>query len=105
MFDALLSFSDESYYDPFDSLHNSKIETVELPMPDNWGDTRLTFYKESNDALFCSDKGYGYYIIDNSLYMVYQYDFGHGEYKKLIAVKVPDDISNYFVRFMKDYLY
>lgn len=104
MFDALLNFADESYYDPFDSLHNSKVETVELPMPDNTVDTRMVFYKESNDALFCSSKGNDYYIIDNSLYMVYQYDYGHGEYEKLIAVKVPENIITYFVSFMESFL-
>lgn len=104
MFDELLSFADRSYYAPFDSKHNSGVETVELPMPDNTVDTRLMFFKESNDALFCSNKGNDYYIIDNSLYMVYQYDYGHGEYEKLIAVKVPEDISTYFVSFMEPFL-
>lgn len=104
IFDALLNFADKSYYDPFDSRHNSKVETVELPMPDNTVDTRMVFYKKSNDSLFCSTKGNDYYIIDNSLYMVYQYDHGHGEYEKLIAVKVPEDISTYFVAFMEVFL-
>mgnify|MGYP001639088565 CR=1 FL=1 len=104
MFDDLLSFADKSCYDPFDSQHNSKVETVELPMPDDTVDIRMVFYKESNDALFCSSKGADYYIIDNSLYMVYQYDYGHGEYEKLIAVKVPENISTYFVSFMQPFL-
>ena len=63
MFDALLSFADKSYYDPFDSRHNSKVETAEFPMPDNTVDTRMVFYKESNDSLFCSTKGNDYYIM------------------------------------------
>ena len=101
VFDALLSFADASYYDPFDNRHNSKVETVELPMPDDTVDTRMVFYKESKDSLFCSAKGNEYYIIDHSLYMVYQYNFGHGEYEKLIAVEVPDNISTYFVSLMR----
>ena len=101
VFDALLSFADASYYDPFDNRHNSKVETVELPMPDDTVDTRMVFYKESKDSLFCSAKGNEYYIIDNYLYMVYQYDFGHGEYEKQIAVEVPDNISTYFVSLMR----
>lgn len=103
-FNALLEFADKSNYDPFDKKHNDKIEKVELPMPDNTKDTRLVFYKESTDKLFDSSKGTDYYILDNHLYSVYQYDFGHGEYKKLIAVKVPDDISDYFVEYMKPYM-
>ena len=63
MFDALLSFADKSYYDLFDSRHNSKVETAEFPMPDNTVDTRMVFYKESNDSLFCSTKGNDYYIM------------------------------------------
>lgn len=103
-FNALLDFADKSNYDPFDKEHNSKIEKVELPMPDDTKDTRLVFYKESKDNLFNSSKGTDYYIISNHLYAVYQYDFGHGEYEKLIAVKVPDEISSYFVEYMKSYI-
>lgn len=54
MLDDLLSFADKSYYDPFDSQHNSKVEIVELPMPDDKMNTCMVFYKESNDSLFCS---------------------------------------------------
>ena len=104
MFDALLSFAEQSYYDPFDRLHNSKVKTVELPMPDNMVDTRLVFYKESKDLLFCSSKGNDYYIIDDSLYMVYQYDYGHGKSEKMIAVEAPEEVSTYFVGFMKSFL-
>ena len=101
IFDDLLRFADESYYDPFDDRHNSKVKTVELPMPDDNVDTRMVFYKESKDSLFCSSQGNEYYIIDDALYMVYQYDFSHGEDEKLIAVKVPEDISTYFVSLMR----
>ena len=103
-FNALLEFADKSRYDPFDKNHNDKIEKVELPMPDNTKDTRLVFYKQSKDDLFVSSRGTDYYILNNHLYSVYQYDYGHGEYEKLIAVKAPDDISTYFVEYMKSYL-
>lgn len=101
---GLLDFADKSNYDPFDKDHNAKIDKVELPMPDDNKDTRIVFYKESSDHLFKSSTGTDYYIIDGHLYAVYQYDFGHGEYEKLIAVKVPNEISNYFVEYMKSYL-
>lgn len=104
MFNDLLEFSDKSNYDPFDKNHNNEIEKVELPIPDYNKDTRMIFYKESSDHLFNSSKGTDCYIFDNHLYTVYQYDHGHGEYEKLIAVKVPDDISDYFVEYMKSYL-
>jgi hypothetical protein len=104
LFDDLLSFADQSGYDPFDSQHNSKVETVDLPMPDDDVDTRMVFYKESNDGLFCSEIGVDYYIIDNSLYRVFVYDYGHGEYEKLVAVEVPKYISDYFVSYMEPYL-
>ncbi len=103
-FNELLDFADQSNYDPFDKNHNAKIEKVELPLPDDTKDTRLVFYKQSKDDLFVSSTGTDYYIINNHLYAVYQYDFGHGEYEKLIAVKVPDEISTYFVEYMKSYL-
>ncbi len=103
-FNSLLNFADKSNYDPFDKKHNAKIDKVELPMRDDTKDTRLVFYKQSKDDLFVSSAGTDYYIIGGHLYAVYQYDFGHGEYEKLIAVKVPDEISTYFVEYMKSYL-
>ena len=103
-FNALLDFADKSNYDPFDKKHNAEIEKVEFPMPDDTKDTRLVFYKKSIDKLFVSSTGTEYYIINDHLYAVYQYDFGHGLYEKLIAVKVPDDISAYFVEYMKSYI-
>lgn len=103
-FNALLDFADKSNYDPFDKKHNDQIEKVELPMPDDSKNTRMVFYKESSDHLFNSSKGTDYYIFKDHLYSVYQYDFGHGEYEKLIAVKVPDEISSYFVEYMKAYM-
>lgn len=103
-FDALLAFAEQSDYNPFDKAHNAKIEKVDLPMPDDTKDTRLVFYKQSNDDLFVSYARTEFYILNNHLYAVYQYDCGHGEYEKLIAVKAPDDISTYFVEFMKPYM-
>lgn len=103
-FCALLDFADMSGYDPFDEEHNSEIEKVELPMPDDTKDTRMVFYKESKDGLFVSSQGTDYYIFDGQMYAVYWYDHGHGEYEKLVAVKVPEDLSEYFVEFMKPYL-
>ncbi len=101
-FHALLKFAENNTYDPFDKKHNSKIATISLSMPDH--SSKIVFYKESSDFLFISTTGNEYYIIDNHLYLVYQYDFGHGEYEKLIAVKVPDEISNYFVQYMESLL-
>ncbi len=103
-FDALLTFAEQSDYNPFDKAHNAKIEKVDLPMPDDTKDVRLVFYKESVDHLLRSSTGSEYYILNDQLYLVYQYDCGHGEYEKLIAVEVPDDLSAYFVEFMKPYM-
>ncbi len=102
-FDALLDFADKSNYAPFDKEHNAEIEKVELPMPDDTKYTRLVFYKKSVDSLFMSSQGTEYYILNNHLYSVYQY-YGYGKYEKLIAVKVPDDISSYIVEFMVPYV-
>ncbi len=100
-FNALLKFADESRYDPFNMIHNNKINKVDLPMPDENKDIRINLYKESSDSLFISTTGDDYYIINNSLYLAYQYDYGKGLYEKLIAVKVPDEIGNYFVEYLK----
>ncbi len=103
-FEELSEFAKQSGYDPFDAAHNAKIETVELPMPGYHKYMPIVFYKESTDHLFVSSKAADYYIFDDQLYMVYQYDYGHGEYEKLIAVKVPEALSTYFVEYIKPYL-
>ena len=100
-FDALLDFADNAEYLPFDQKNHETVETVELPMPDHKTTQRLIFYKESCDSLFLSSRGHKYYILDGALYFVYQYDHGHGEYEKLIAVPVPEEISDYFVAYME----
>lgn len=103
-FEALLNFADDSEYMPFASTHNGMVEKVELPMPDDKTTRQLIFYKKSIDSLFVSNSGHAYYIVDGTLYFVYQYDFGRGEYEKLIAVRVPSEISDYFVEYMEPYL-
>lgn len=103
MFESLLAFAERSGYDPFNSRHNAQIEKEEFPMPDR-KQVRFVFYKESADRLFVSFKGTEYYILEDHLYAVYQYDCGHGEYEKLIAVKVPDDLSDYFIELVKPYV-
>ncbi|MBQ8296599.1 MAG: hypothetical protein IJX77_02310 [Ruminococcus sp.] len=103
MFNALIEFADNSSYDPFDSKHNDKIDKAELPIPDNYITHRLNFYKESNDSLFTSSKGHEFHIIDDELYLVFYYDYGHGEYEKLVGVKVPEEISGYIVEYIKPY--
>lgn len=102
-FESLLAFAEQSDYDPFNSQHNAKIEKEEFPIPDG-EQACFVFYKESADQLFVSSKGTEYYILKDHLYAVYQYDFGHGEYEKLIAVKVPDDLSDYFIALVKPYI-
>ena len=104
VFNELLSFTEKSDYDPLEIRISAKPETIELPMPDNAKDIRFVFYKESTDSLFISGKGDDFYIIDNTLYLVYLYDFDHGNNEKLIAVKVPEHISNYFVSLMDSYI-
>ncbi len=102
-FEDLLNFAEKSSYEPFDKKHNEEVETVKLPMPDDTNDTCLTFYKESVDSLFISPTP-SFYIINNTLYLLYQYDLGHGEYERLVAVKAPDNLSNYFVSYMAEYM-
>ncbi len=103
-FEALLSFIERSSYDPFDDRKNEKNEKVELPMPERIEEQCMMFYKESRDALFTSEQANNFYIIDGTLYLTYRYDYGHGEYEKLIAVKSPDEIGAYFIALMQPYL-
>lgn len=103
-FEELVQFATKSTYLPFDSEHNSKVETIDLPMPDYDKDICLVFYKQSTDKLFTTSTGNDFYIFDGVMYMAYQYDHGHGEYEKLIAVEVPKELSDYFVEFISSYI-
>lgn len=101
MFDALIGFAEENGYQPFASGQNEKVKMVEMPMPDETKSPVLIFYKESKDGMFTSGKGVKFHIIDGALMLVYYYDYGHGEYEKLVAVRTPDEISNYMVDFLE----
>lgn len=98
-FDSLIEFAEKNSYDPFDFVKNNKIEKLELPMPDETESPRLVFYKESKDGMFISSRGEYFHIIDDEIVLVFYYDYGYGEYEKLIAVKVPDEISDYIIDF------
>jgi len=71
-----------------------------LPMSDSAESTRMIFYKETKDSLFVSTKGEHFYIIDGVLYLRFYTDHGNEGNSRLVAVKVPDDIGNYFIEFM-----
>lgn len=101
MFDALLQFAEESSYNPFSATHNSRIKTVNLPMPESLKEAELCFYKKSCDSLFISTRGTHYYIYEDHLYLVFYFDFGHGKHEKLVAAKLPDDLSSYFLELIK----
>ena len=103
VFDKLLNFADKSEYKPLDSEHNNSIETIEIPIPNN-STPEIVFYKESKDLLFTSNKGHKFYIIDDVLYFVFYFDYDSETDEKLVAVKVPDEISRYVVDYMKPYL-
>ena len=99
-FDALTLFAEKNSYNPFDFKKNDGIEKIELPIPDDTKSPRLVFYKESKDGLFASSKGEYFHIIDGELILVFYYDMGHGEYEKLVAVKVPEELSDYIIHFL-----
>lgn len=103
MFDRLIAFAEQNGYDPFNSAANDKVEKVELPMPDEETSPKLLFHKESKDGVFVSGKSTECHIIDGELILVFYYDHGFGEYEKLVGVKVPQDISDYFTDLLKQY--
>jgi hypothetical protein len=94
-YDALMAFAGENSYDPFDS--NKKVQTRRLPFPDKAASPELVFYKQSNDGFFTSYKGNKFFAIDGELFLLYYYDYGHGEYQEMVAVEVPDALGQYFI--------
>lgn len=102
-FDELVDFQNENEYIPFNNTHNEKIFTIRLPMPDWNLSPQLVFYKESLDGYFISFMGSKCHIIDGQLYLVYQYDYGHGEYEELICVQAPKQLSKYILRLADEY--
>jgi len=102
-FDELVEFQSKNEYIPFNNAHNKKIDTIRTPMPD-WNESpQLIFYKESLDGYFTSYMGSYYHIIDEQLYLVYQYDYGHGEIEELICVEVPEELSDYILELTDKY--
>lgn len=105
MFEALREFAEQNSYEPFDLFKNSGIEKIEVPIPDKKTSPTLVFYKESKDGIFTSSTGESFHIIDGELVLVYYYDYGFGEYEKLVGVIVPDEISDYIIDFLERYVY
>lgn len=103
-FDELMDFAKENDYNPFSSISNDNVKTVSLPLPDEKESPQITLFKESKDELFTSYQGYVFYIIDEKLYKLLQIDYHYGQYEELIAVEVPDDLSNYFTEFLYQYI-
>lgn len=99
-FDELLDFGKKNHYEAFGL--NEDIVTRNLPYPDMEESPPLSFYRVSNDGYFRSS-GYTYHIIDDKLYYAYQYNYGHGEYKELLAVDVPEELGQYFIDLVKSY--
>lgn len=103
-FDTLMDFAASNSYDPFDTKKNESVETIRLPIPDSGESPRLVFYKESKDGWFASDKSYQFHIVDETLLLVFYYDYGHGEYEELVAVEVPDELGRYFIELLAQYV-
>lgn len=103
-FDELMKFAKENEYNPFAPSLNDNVKTVRLPLPDEKESPEITLFKESKDELFTSYQGYIFYIIDEKLYELFQIDCNYGEYEELIAVEVPDDLSDYFTEFLSKYM-
>lgn len=101
VFDSLFSFASKNNYDPLDSKHNEKIERLHIPIPDFKTNPALTFYKTSIDGNFTSFQGYTFHIIDEKMYFLFYYDYGHGEYEEMQCTVVPDDISQYIINLLK----
>jgi hypothetical protein len=99
-FDALMVFANQNIYNPFGSNKNKKIRR--LPLPDREESPRLVFYRESNDGFFNSYRGNMFHVINDKLLLVFYYDYGHGEYMELVAVDVPDDLGQYFIKCFKE---
>ena len=90
-------FSEKNCYEPFGS--NKGKQTLRLPIPDRDESPELVFYRESNDSFFSSFT-HKFHVIDDKLLLVFFYDYGHGEYKELVAVEVPNELGKYFIELL-----
>lgn len=99
-----MDFAAANSYDPFDTKKSESAETIRLPIPDSGKAPRLVFYKESKDGYFTSDKSYQFHIAGGNLLLVCYYDYGHGEYEELVAVEVPDELGQYFIELLAQYV-
>jgi hypothetical protein len=103
MFDALIAFVEENEYDPFDPLGNYKIPKEEFPMPEDLWKKKLAFYKASKDGIFTSPTRRMLCVIDGELILAYQYDYSKGN-ERLIGVKVPQELADYFIPYFLNIL-
>ncbi len=98
-FDELMSFAEKNNYNPFRS--NKGVKTLRVPIPDRDKSPELIFYKESIDGFFTSDKEYKFHELDGKLLLVFYYDYGDGENEEMVAVNVPDELGQYFIKLLE----
>lgn len=97
MFDSLLEFAEKNDYDPLTSFNNEEnLKNVPIPNPDDWMADEIHFYKESRDGAFTTSRAYTFILHENSLYLLYQYDFSDDKMPVMLIRDIPEEISNYF---------
>ncbi len=101
MLDAIIVFGEENEYNPFNMLKNEEVEQVRLPLiPDYKTSPKLIFYKESKDGMFTSIKGPEFREIDGKIYLIFFYDYNHGESKETVCVEVPEEMNDYILELL-----
>lgn len=98
-FDELMVYANKNSYNPFGSNKDVKIRRI--PIPDRDKSPELVFYKESKDGFFTSFKGNIFHELDGKLLLLFYYDFGHGKKEEMVAVDVPDELGQYFVKLIE----
>jgi hypothetical protein len=98
-FDDLMIFANENSYNPFSS--NNNVVTQRLLISDKDESPQLIFYRKSKDGFFTSSEANHFHIIKDKLWLVFFYDYNHGNNEELVAVTVPNDLGQYFIELLR----
>ena len=105
-FDELLTFGNINEYKPFDSRSNEKVMENICRIPKAEFLESVCFYKVSHDGYFTTIQAPRYFVHDDKLLMIFFHDGGResGGIEEVVALEVPDELGEYFINLIEQYI-
>lgn len=75
---------------------------MSVPNPSDCSADEIHFFKESKDGVFSTSKGYTFFLLEEKLFLLYQYDLSNITNPFMTVCEIPAEISDYFCALLKE---